>query len=482
MKFSGRGIVHLGRPVVYRKYKPSEETGSNDDTMGKHIFFIAIDTFRGDRIGASASGQPLTPHLDEFITDSLYLERTYAQTSWTLPSYMSLFTGLNEFNHEVGIKQPLKPDKPFLIEPLSRDFMTFGFHGGKVVNGRWGYARGFDYYKKFQPAGALYPKGGQSLFRKAVEVLEKGQFPNLFMFLHTYQVHAPYTPPKEFLAKLNPDPEYTNLEAVNFSEPELTFKPVEDNYRAALKELYEAEILAFDAYFGEFMAKLKEMKLYDRSMIVLMSDHGEEFFEHKGWGHSHSLYDELIRVPAIIKFPGSRFKNKRISKPVGVLDLMPTILSYYQIPYETAGLDGQDLMPLIRSSAETGKGSGEIKRKYVVSSISTGRYFEALPTRVALLWENYKLIYNDPFSAKDLEFFKGHTPPPQPPLLELYDLIKDPGETTNIVSTHGRIKDKLMPVLLKIRKTIRQRTAAMGKNKKPLDKEVEEQLKSLGYL
>ncbi|MCP5046071.1 MAG: sulfatase-like hydrolase/transferase [bacterium] len=479
LRFEGRGIVYLSRPVIYRRHVPTAPE------RGKHIFFIAVDTFRGDLIGKKVDGQSLTPNMERFTRDSVYLERTYAQTSWTLPSYMSLFTGLYEFNHEVGIKNPLPPGKPFLVEPLSRDFITFGFHGGKVVNARWGYSRGFDYYKKFQPAGALYPKGGQSLFGKAVEVLKQGRFPNLFLFLHTYQVHAPYTPPPEFLERLDKNPKYRKLEAVNFNEPAKTYDPVADDYRQALERLYRAEALAFDAYFGEFTDKLKAMNLYDNAMIVLMSDHGEEFFEHKGWGHSHGLYDELIRVPAIIKFPGNRFKNTRITHPVGVLDLMPTILSFYDIPYETKELDGQDLMPLIRASGSEGKIAGKvpgIKRRYVVSSISTGRYFEALPTRIALVFDHYKLIYNDSFGSKGLEFFDGHTAPPQPPRFELYDLNKDPGEINNIAAAFPRVKEKMMPLLLRIQKIIRQRIAAQGKKEKPLDKEVEEQLKSLGYL
>ena len=468
LKFKGRGIVYLSQPILYKKLQ------GKDIAKGKHIFFIAVDTLRGDQIGMKVNNRSITPNMDRFTGDAVYLQNTYAQTSWTLPSFMSLFTGLYEFNHEVGIKNALPPAKPFLVQALSRESITFAFHGGKVMNSRWGFSRGFDYYKKFQPAAALYPRGGQSLFQKAAELLEQAQFPDLFLFLHTYQVHAPYTPPKKFLYQLDQNPKYLGLEAPNFNQPEKTYLPVDEEKKHSLKELYQAEILAFDAYFGEFIQRLKAMNIYDNSMIILMSDHGEEFYEHKGWTHSHSLYEELIRVPVFIKFPGSQFKNTRIKEITGIIDLFPTILSYYNIQHKAVELDGIDLMPMIRGKKSTAS------RDYMISTISTGKYFEAFPSRIAICFGDYKLIYNDSYTEKDLESFKEYALPPQPPKFELYNLKADPIETHNIIATHPKIKEKMMPIILEIQKLIRQKSAKTGK--KAIDEEVRKQLESLGYL
>ena len=304
--------------------------------------------------------------------------------------------------------------------------------------------------------------------------MEKAQFPNLFLFLHTYQVHAPYTPPKNFLYQLDQNPKYLGLEAPNFNQPEKTYLPVDEEKKHSLKELYQAEILAFDAYFGEFIQRLKAMNIYDNSMIILMSDHGEEFYEHKGWTHSHSLYEELIRVPVFIKFPGSQFKNTRIKEITGIIDLFPTILSYYNIQHKAVELDGIDLMPMIRGKKSTAS------RDYVISTISTGKYFEAFPSRIAICFGDYKLIYNDSYTEKDLESFKEYALPPQPPKFELYNLKADPIETHNIIATHPKIKEKMMPIILEIQKLIRQKSAKTGK--KAIDEEVRKQLESLGYL
>lgn len=472
LRFQGRGIVYFSRPIIYR----ATDFGAKEQESRNYVILIGVDTLRGDMVGKRVNGVSLTPNMDAFIKDSVSMEQAYAQTSWTLVSFMSMFTGLYEYHHDVGVKHSLAQDKPFLVEPLAQKCMTFAYHGGKVMNSRWGFSRGFDYYKKFQPAGALYKNGGQSLFQKGLELITKSRFPNLFLFLHTYQVHAPYWPPEEFVYKLNPNPAHTKLDAVNFSEPEKTYLPVEEPLKDSLKELYQAEVLAFDAYFGDFMKKLKGLNVYENAMIVLVSDHGEEFFEHKGWAHSHALYDEQIRVPLIIKFPGGRFADTRISTPVGLLDLMPTMLSYLNIQYDAPALDGKNLLPLLESPQTT-----DFQRGPVVSSISTGRYFDAIPPKIALRFDHYKLIYNTPFSDKDLEFFKDFTAPPLSPKLELYDLSQDPGETRNIANTQPRIKDKMMPLLLEIRKLIFKKLASKGK-KKALDKEVQEQLKSLGYL
>jgi len=466
LRFEGRGVVYFSTPVIYRK-----KTGKGR----RNIIFIALDTLRGDQIGARVHGLSLTPNIDRFIKDSVYFKNACAQTSWTLPSFMSLFTGLYEYNHDVGVKNPLDPDKPFLVAPLSKEFITFGYHGGKVMDSRWGYWRGFDFYKHFRFAGSLFPRGGQSLFQKAGELLERSNFPDLFLFLHTYQVHAPYTPPPEFLHKLNREPKFEKLDAVNDNAPARTYFPVDENVKESLKELYRAEILAFDAYFGQFIDRLKAMDLYRNSMIVFMSDHGEEFFEHKGWTHSHALYREQIGVPVIVKFPGDRFKGREITDVVGVIDIFPTILSFYGIRNPAVNIDGRDLMPLVESK-------GKRNPEFLISTISTGRYFDAVPPKIAVRFDHYKLIYNQPFGPGDLEFFKDYAPPPETPTFELFDLNVDPGETRNIIDSHPELEKMMMPEIVKIDHLIKQKLAEAKKANKPLDKEAEAQLKSLGYL
>lgn len=467
MRFTGSGIAYYSQPILYERYAAGRATERTN------VIIVAADTLRGDQMGTGRPGQGpgLTPNLERFARDAVCLENAYAQTSWTLPSFMSLFTALNEYNHGVGIKTPLRPDQPSLVENLSGQFVTFGFHGGmKAVNG---FARGFDFYQELLQTTPPYPQGGKALFDKALETLREGRFPRLFLFLHTYQLHSPYNPPEEFLRRLNPNPRSTNLQSVNSNQPAKTYLPVDAELRKSLKELYQAEVLAFDSYFGDFIARLRELKLYDNSLIIFMSDHGEEFFDHQGWAHSQSLYNELIQVPLLIKFPGGQYRGTRLSRPVGIVDIMPTILSYHGIAYDAGRLDGVDLLPLIR-----GREAG--RRDPVVSSMSSGKYFASFPNRIALVSGRYKLIYNEPFTQQALEVFGQFAPPWQPAMFELYDVQADPRETNNIAARRPEIKARMLPQLLRILQDIRRKAAANIPQR--LDKEMEKQLKALGYL
>lgn len=466
LRFTGHGIACFSRPLLYEAMA--------DPRRRTNVILVAVDTFRADLLGARAGGLPsLTPSLDRFARDAVRLDHAVAPTSWTLPSFMSLLTGRNEYRHGAGIQAPLRPDVPSLVESLAGGFAAIGFHGGMVMKGRWGFARGFDLYREFEQTSILYPQGGRSLFEKALEVLKAGRFPRLFLFLHTYQLHSPYTPPEEFLLRLDPRPAYRRLDAVNYAEPAKTYLPVDPALKGSLRELYQAEATAFDAYFGEFIAALKREGLYNNSLIVLTSDHGEEFFEHGGWMHAHSLYNELLRVPLMIKFPGGRFGGQRFRQPVGLVDVLPTVLGYHRLPYPAADLDGIDLMPLIR-------GRGEDNGRTIVSTMSTGRYYEHFPLRVALTQGRYKLVYNEPFTPQGLAAFSAFAPPPDPGTYELFDLDADPGEAKNLAATRPRQKEKMLPLLMKVR---RQISAAMArKGTAGLDAESRRQLEALGYL
>lgn len=466
LRFTGRGIACFSRPLLYE--------AAADPRRRTNIILVAVDTFRADLLGARVGPLPsLTPSLDRFARDAVRLDHAIAPTSWTLPSFMSLLTGRNEYRHGAGIQGPLRPDVPSLVESLANRFAAIGFHGGMVMKGRWGFARGFDLYREFEQASPLYPQGGRSLFEKALEVLQAGRFPRLFLFLHTYQLHSPYTPPEEFLLRLNPRPAQRRLDAVNYAEPAKTYLPVAPAMRGSLRELYQAEVAAFDAYFGGFVAALKREGLYENSLIILTSDHGEEFFEHGGWSHAHSLYNELLRVPLLIKFPHGRFGGRRLSQPVGLVDVLPTVLGYHRLPFPAADLDGADLMPLIR-----GRDEGPVRT--IVSTMSTGRYYEHFPLRVALVQGRYKLIYNEPFTPQGLAAFSAFAPPRDPGAYELFDLDADPGETRNLAAALPGQKNKMLPLMIKVRRQIAAAAAHQGNT--GLDAESRRQLEALGYL
>ena len=460
----GQGTVYFTKPILYRIRAAQKRD---------YVFLIAADTLRGDAVGARANGRPLTPNIDRFKRDSVDFARCYSQSPWTLPAFMSMFTAQYEFNHRTHKRSALGLDKPFLVKELAARYVTVNLNPGIFMSKQFGFARHFDYFATY-PALA-YATGGRELFAKALDLIDRGRFPASFMFLHTYQVHSPYSPPGEFLAKLNPNPLHTGLRSVPFSSQRKKFMPVDDGLLRSYQELYQGEVLAFDSYFGEFVAALKKRGIYDRSLIVLMSDHGEEFFEHRGWEHNHSMYDELLRVPLVIKLPANAHRGLTIEENVGVIDILPTILAAAGIQARQAPIDGLDLGPLMRGE--------KLPRPFLFSSSSTSRYLDAIPAKFAILKDRFKVIYNFDYSAADLEFFAAYGLPPQTGQVEIYDLERDPGERNNLFAARQDVYRQVSRSLKRIRAIIKANLDLKpGAKQGEFDEDLQKQMKSLGYL
>lgn len=460
----GEGIVYFSKPILYRIREAPERD---------YVFLIAVDTLRGDAVGSRVNGKPLTPNIERFKRDSVDFAHCYSQSPWTLPAFMSMFTGQYEFIHRMYKRSALGLDKPFLVKELAARYVTINLNPGSFMSKQFGFARHFDYFET-SPSLAN-ASGGRELFAKALDLVDRGRFPASFMFLHTYQVHSPYAPPAEFLERLNASPQNTSLRSVPFSSQRKKFMPVAGDLLESYKELYHGEVLAFDSYFGEFVAALKRRGIYDRSLIVLMSDHGEEFFEHRGWEHNHSMYDELLHVPLVIKFPGGMHSGRTIQENVGIIDILPTILAAAGIRERHAPIDGLDLAPLLKGE--------KLPRPFLFSSVSNCRYLDTIPAKFAIFSDRFKVICNDDFSASDLEFFAAYGMPPQPGQVEIYDLERDPGEQANVFAARQDVYRRVSKSLKWIRALIHANLGPeQGAKQGEIDEELQKQLKSLGYL
>jgi len=460
----GQGTVYFTRPILYRIRAPQKRD---------YVFLIAADTLRGDAVGARVNGRPLTPNIDRFRRDSVDFSRCYSQSPWTLPAFMSMFSARYEFNHRMRKHSALGLEQPFLVKELSSRYITVNLNPGIFMSKQFGFARHFDYFET-SPSLA-YASGGRELFAKALALVDRGRFPASFMFLHTYQIHSPYSPPGEFLEQLNPSPLNTSLRSVPFSSQRKKFMPVDDGLLRSYKELYQGEVLAFDSYFGEFVAALKKRGIYERSLIVLMSDHGEEFFEHGGWEHNHSMYDELLRVPLAIKLPGNRHRGLRIKESVGVIDILPTVLGATGISTPAAPLDGLDLGPLMNGR--------KLPRPLLFSSVSSSRYLDAIPAKFAIIKDGFKVIFNFAPAAADLDYFAAYGLPPQPGQVEIYDLERDPGEQKNLFPARQDVYRRVSGALKRLRTIIKANLDRKpGMKQGEFDADLQKQMKSLGYL
>jgi len=439
-----------------------------EGTKAENIILVSLDTVRRDFLGVYGNRPSLTPHLDKLAGDAVVFENAFSQSTWTLPSHASLLTGLNVNAHQaVDFQSLLPPDVPFLPLLLkARGFLTFAFTGDGAISHKHGFSRGFDLYK--EDDGIAEPDSSRQVFLRAGEFIAANKRKNFFLFLHTLQFHDPLESPADILSRFFPGREDLS-EKVSLGPivgNRKKYRPLEPRLLENIRLHYAAEMKTIDEHLiGPLVGVLKKENLYDRTGIVIVSDHGEELFEHGGWAHGRSTYNEIVRVPLIVKLPFSAHAGLRIAENVGLIDVLPTLMeSIGHVP--PPGLDGSSLMPLI-------EGRRPWERTYFSD-------FWPLPDRpmfprtTAVIHGHFKLIAHQPLADWKLHF---DYPPPAVPEFELFDLRADPGETRNVISREAAMADFLMSRLAQYRGR-KGSPAKAG----PLDDVILERLKALGYL
>jgi len=472
--------IIFSKPIIYRSLPAEERT---------NVFLISVDTLSSLHMSLYGYNRNTTPNIDQFAHDSVVFLNAFSNSSWTVTSHMSLFTSLHEHEHQVEeraeykIKNqklirvkppsffPLSYDIPFFVEDISDEFVAVSYNGGVKVDALFGFYRGFDLY--WSNNDLYSPKAGSVMFEEARDKLSESTFPKAFYFLHTYHVHAPHNPPAEFLNKI---PRETQLREFDFNRDlggnKCIFKETDDGFIEDVKALYDAEIVSFDHYFGEFITFLKDSNLYQNSMIILLSDHGEEFFEHKRWAHGSDLYNEQIRIPLIIKFPEQKYQGKSIEENISLQDVLPTIMDYYGIKYPK-NIRGRSLVPLIKS--------GKTLKRPIVSSIYRFKPFELLPGKIAVIQDNYKIIFNKRYTQETFKYFT-YPPPKIMHTLELYDLAMDPGEKVNLFQKNNiPQKDKLFEYIKRIMEEM-DTAQRKAEREEKISEDMLERLRTLGYI
>jgi len=410
-----------------------------------NVLLISIDTLRADHLGCYGyeKDKDITPNLDALSHESIKFDRTIAQAPSTLPSHASIFTSMIPSHHGAFFtrKAAISSNTPTLTECLKdQGYATVSWNGGGQVAAEYGIAKGFDLYQ--EKSGANFPE----IVTPAIEWLDTHRQEPFFMFLHTYQVHHPYTPDTGDLAFVEGVytgslPSHTSVELLkDINKGRRTITPADQQH---IIYTYDAEIHAMDRTLGKLIAYLKEHNLYDNTLIVFTADHGEEFNEHgkMGW-HSHTLFDELLHVPWMMKLPGKRFGGMVIEEQVRSIDIAPTILDAIDVPLKSK-VEGQSLMAWIE------KGERE-----VLPAISQRDLPHRLPT--SLRMPDFKIIQN-----------------------QIYDLANDPGETVNL----RKERPEIFTALADMRQAILQQHPIEGSPGTAVTTpETEKTLRSLGYI
>ncbi len=417
-------------------------------TSAPAVVIVSIDTLRPDHLGCYGYRRPTSPRIDAFRGEAVLLRDVIASAPSTLASHASMFTSLRVQHHgaSVAAQSALRPGIVTLAELLQRaGFATASFNGGGELHRVWGLDRGFGVYESATEsyAAEIGEDTLEGQVQRAAAWLEGVGPRPFFLFLHTYEVHHPYTPAPERLRGLEgaysgtlPDRiSIRLLEKINSGRR--TLGPGD---LAHIVAAYDAEIASADAGFGVLLDLLRRLGRYDSSIVVLTSDHGEAFGERGkvGW-HGDTLYDEQIRIPLIVKLPGGQLAGKTVEPQVREIDLAPSLLSQLGLP----------VPPQLSGTPIDFAGGAPDHPPWSVATID-GR-----PQGAAVRTERWK-------------WYEGR----------LYDLAHDPGERHDVASLHPQVEHALEDRLVA---SLRSRELAGPTPVSPAG-EVEDQLKALGYL
>jgi len=449
-------------PVLFQKGKNSS-----------NVILISVDTLRADHLGCYGYERETSPNIDSLANDSVLFSNVYASSPWTLPSHVSMLTSLHGVHHQVyHDDERMDPAILTLADLLRKNhFFCTAFTGGGFVSSVYGFSKGFDMYQEggggvHRQDAAEYSCG---LVTEWLDTHSKNK--NFFLFVHTYQPHDPYACPEPYRDMfLSEDAKWRHINLMgHLGGRSNLFKPLPEGERQNIEDLYDGEVRYTDeALIGPLIQKLKQLDLYDRTLIIFTSDHGEEFYDHKSWGHGHQLYDESLKVPLLIKFPGSRFRGTKISNIVSLVDVMPTILDELRIDISELSLDGKSLFPVI-------EGKDKEDRSFW-ADIGDNVLNSHVPQKISTNSGTEKFILNKKYTEEDLSYFEY--PPPDTGPVELYELKGDPREELNIADNRAALVNRLIRTIEVLYSQARKRRSL----KPEIDEDLKEQLRALGYI
>jgi arylsulfatase A-like enzyme len=422
-------------------------------TSRPNVVLYVVDTQRADYLGAYGHPAPTSPRLDGFARDAVLFEDAWAQASWTRSAMASVLTGLHVQGHGVDREdRVLSPSAHTLTEALrAGGYRTGAFVANHLLGGRFGFDQGFDAWNPVTPS--LYGAPAADLVRAALAWVDSGPRP-FFLYVHTMEPHAPYTPSEEDLRPFavegyrGPTDTRSLLRLGQLG----TLDPAG---LAFLRSRYQGEVHQNDRAFGDLLDGLGSRGLTEATAVFFTADHGEEFLEHGGTEHAKTLYQELVRVPLVVRLPGGPRRGARERAPVQQIDLMPTILSLSGLP--AGPLPGRDL---------TAHLAGEPPREPAPLLFSEERF--AVVDKLGVRAGDLKLIFNNDGPA--LWRAGSH--------LELYDLARDPGEKVNLVEKRPIAVAFLQRRLAAFRNAQPRARAAESVSLSSVEKE---QLRALGY-
>jgi arylsulfatase A-like enzyme len=458
-----------------------------------NVLIYMIDTLRADHTSLYGYPRDTTPFLGQLGSKGLVFEDCQVQATWTKPSTASLLTSLYSYTHGIVRDHDTIPKGAATLAEQMRaaGYLTAGFVANPLAGVLSGLQRGFDYMsewgvvQRYRSEAKDRGTDSAAVNRILFPWLERHRDEPFFVYAHTMDPHAPYQPPpgaEETFANPAETPEFdaacrklagtvrygggiaTNRAGCrhNGVDPDLFIRRAIDRY--------DGEILHNDRSLEQLAGKLEQLGILDNTLIVVVSDHGEEFWEHGWTAHGHSLYQELTHGVFMMWSPKLIPKPRRVAEPVQLIDVMPTIL----------GLLGLGIPDVVQGQSLAALAKGEPFRRR--GMVMTSRFAHpeakvaaAIPENridtVAMLDADWKFIYRE--QAREAGMRE----------VELYDRRTDRRETRNVAAEHPQQVGRMRSEAVRWMEAQKQIRSALGQGAKaPLDQQTLEKLRSLGYL
>jgi arylsulfatase A-like enzyme len=434
----------------------------------RSAILIIVDTLRADHLGVYGSRRPTSPFLDELAKRGRVFENAFATSPWTLPSIGSMLTGLTPSGHSAGTlvnRSPAGYWKRSRIGPhgfvkldsgvstvpeqlAERGIATLAVMQNPNLNPAFALSRGFEVYD-FQSGTNFHIRRADVVVERALAHVEAYRDRRFFLVVHFFDPHFNYDPAApvrgRFTREIDAD---MQLPVAGIRELRHGHHRLTEAQKTFIQAAYDEEIAVVDTEIRNLVDGLRSLGVWKQSLVVFVSDHGEEFFEHGGFEHGHSVFNEVVRVPLIVWGPG--VEPGRDATPVSIADIAPTLLEAFRISPGQA-LYGQSLWPCL-----SGQDAASAPRMLLAEGTLYGE-----EQKMAIRWP-YKVVVKD------------GAPTPR-----LFDLEEDPLERTDVRDSRPDVAASLEREL---EDTVRRAALGARHEEAELDPETIDELRSLGYV
>lgn len=458
-----------------------EPTGS--EAAETPVVVYLIDTLRADRTSPYGYARATTPAMNALAAEGVVFEQAHAPAPWTLPSVPSIMTSTFPCEHGVVVNGDRLPSA---LVPLAERLRTAGrptaaFYANPYVGPMSGLDRGYDHLQDVRRIDG----------RTIEEWVRARRDTPFFVYVHTVEPHDPWLAPRRLVRRRDDTAQgykrrleylvdrYRRATRADFdagllpgtTETTILQDALLDDLNALVEPagaLYDAAVTHADENLGSVIGTLRRLGLWERTLFVLLSDHGEEMGDHGGWLHSQSLYEEVIRVPLVVKLPGGRWAGTRVREPVSLVDVAPTVLEVLERTDLSGGFRGRSLLPLVEDTDRRAPAPPRI----TAMRINRKKHMGPLQARrgnlnVAVRDGELKAIWNV-----------------DPDTLELYDLARDGPERQDLGALRPadahRLRELAREFLADCRPPERRDGASLGGGGVP--EAVRERLRELGYV